>query len=177
MVFPADGGVFYAWDQLVAAVYSHRQATGGDLDVGWEIRLEHDYCCQHPEAGCQHHVVSKDLDINLGDLKRFGFSVMQFIKGGGECVPQEEANRRASICMQCPYRIQDALCKSCNGMADFFADKFFGSKTTPYDAELGNCGVCKCYNKISVHWPLEAQSTEGIDTNDFPDHCWKKKVD
>lgn len=173
MHFPPEGGVYYAWDQLLSAVSKHRAATGGDLDVGWEIRLEHDFCCQHPEAGCMHHVPSKDLDINLGDLKRFGYSVFSFIKNGGKCVPQEEAERRARICMQCPYRVHDALCKSCNGMADFFTENFL-NKTTPYDSELGNCGVCKCYNKVAVHWPLESQSTEGLSKEDFPEYCWKR---
>lgn len=174
MRFPVDGGVIWDWNQLLQMVERHRSATGGDLDIGWELRVEHEFCCQNPNAGCQHHVPSKDLSIGLGDIKRFAHSILSFIKSGGGYVPQEEANRRAEICLQCPYQVADTLCHNCNGAAEYMNDKFFGERSTPYDDKLGNCGVCKCYNKLAVHWPLESQSTEGISKEDFPDHCWKK---
>lgn len=175
MEFPINGGMIYSWDLLVNEVKSHRQAYDGDLAIGWEGRMEHEFCCQNPQAGCQHHVPSKDLSISKSDISRFAYSVQSFIEQGGDYVPQEEANRRAEICMQCPYRIENTFCSACQGLVGFLTSAVFGTRTTPYDDKLGNCGVCKCYNKIAVHWPLEAQSTEGLTNDDFPDHCWKKK--
>lgn len=174
MKFPLDGGFCISWDSLVREVKHHRMACDGDLEIGWEERLEHEYCCQNPDAQCYHNLPSKDLTITRADVARFGYSVLEFIKGGGQYVSQEEADRRASICLQCPYRLPNTFCPSCQSLISFLSSQAFGDRSTPHDDELGNCGVCKCYNKIAVHWPLEAQSTEGISNEDFPDHCWKK---
>jgi hypothetical protein len=174
MDFPHSGLHIYSWESLLRQIKTHRIACDGDLDIGWEMRVEHEFCEQNPSIRSIHYAPSKDLTITVGDMSRFGYSLKTHILNGAKNVPQEEANRRAEICMKCPMRIESGICSGCNNLLSFFDGVIFGKKSTPYDDRLGNCGVCKCYNKISVHWPLEAQSIEGINPEDFPDFCWKR---
>lgn len=166
--------LLYSWESFLQFVRRHRAACNGDLDIGWELRVEHEFCAQNPQIRSTHYVPKKDLSITVGDVERFGYTLLNHVKGGAKTVPQDEANRRAQICLKCPYKINSGICSWCNNLVPFFENAIFGKKTTPYDDELGNCGVCKCYNKIAVHYPLEVQSVEGISMDDFPDHCWKK---
>ena len=87
-----------------------------------------------------------------------------------ELVPQEEAERRAEICAKCPMQIPTSGCWGCKGIAGLLP-QIAGAKTTSFDLQLSACGVCGCYNAVSVHLPLSVQQDASLD---FPSYCWKR---
>jgi hypothetical protein len=87
-----------------------------------------------------------------------------------ELVAQEEAERRAEICAKCPMQIPTSGCWGCKGIAGLLP-QIAGAKTTSFDLQLSACGVCGCYNAVSVHLPLSVQQDANLD---FPSYCWKK---
>ncbi len=86
-----------------------------------------------------------------------------------QLVDQGEAERRAKICAACPYQIPTSGCWGCKGIAGMLPH-IAGAKTTPYDPQLQACGICGCFNSVSVHLPVSVQGGEGLN---FPPHCWK----
>lgn len=87
-----------------------------------------------------------------------------------ELVAQDEAERRAEICAKCPMQISASGCWGCKGIAGMLP-AIAGARKTSYDPQLKACGVCGCYNAVSVHLPLEVQQDAHLS---FPAHCWKK---
>lgn len=85
-------------------------------------------------------------------------------------VPQEEAERRADICMRCPMQMSTSGCWGCKGIAGMLP-AIAGARKTSVDAQLKACGVCGCYNAVAVHLPVDVQ---GGDDLDFPEWCWKR---
>ena len=91
-------------------------------------------------------------------------------KSNFQLVDQEEAERRAKICAACPHQISTSGCWGCKGIAGMLPT-ISGARKTSYDAQLKACGVCGCYNAVSVHLPLSVQQDANLD---FPSYCWKK---
>ncbi len=85
-------------------------------------------------------------------------------------VDQDEAERRAKICAACPHQISTSGCWGCKGIAGMLP-AIAGARKTSYDGQLKACGVCGCFNAVSVHLPLDVQQDSHLS---FPDHCWKK---
>ncbi len=96
-----------------------------------------------------------------------------FIASGREQTTQEEAERRASICADCPAKASVTGCGVCQRAIDEYRDRVVGAQPTSRDADLTACGVCKCDLKTIVHFPLEALRAKG--DHDFPDWCWQKR--
>ena len=90
-----------------------------------------------------------------------------------QLVDEDEAERRAKTCAACPYQISTSGCWGCKGIAGMLPH-IAGARKTSYDAQLKACGVCGCYNAVSVHLPLDVQQDNNLK---FPDHCWKKSTD
>lgn len=91
-----------------------------------------------------------------------------------------EAERRASICVQCPWNVTSNECKSCRGLSRFAVmvgdmAKFVGGlPETSLDKRLHTCLVCLCANKIKVFCPLDiilANITEDQKSKLW-ERCW-----
>ena len=97
---------------------------------------------------------------------------------GGEVVAQEEADRRAAICVGCPKN------DSQHGVAHFFVMTVaaaiqleIGRKNdmklkTPFDAELGVCKACWCCNRLKIWSPMEFITKHMSKSVTLPAHCW-----
>ena len=117
--------------------------------------------------------------VPVGTLQR---GLLGYVKGGiallkniiySSYVTQEEAEKRAAICVQCPYNIfpdKDGFIK----WADEIAYHSIGGRKTSLDDKLGNCEICTCVNKAKVHLGGEIVNSAEIN-NKFPDFCWQKK--
>jgi hypothetical protein len=115
---------------------------------------------------------SKKQTLGFAEIVRWVRAMYQFATNGKfELVPQEEAERRAKICAACPHQIATSGCWGCKGIAGMLP-AIAGARKTSYDMQLKACGVCGCYNAVSVHLPVEVQ---GGDNLEFPDFCWKFK--
>ena len=95
------------------------------------------------------------------------------LTGQSATVPQDEAERRAAICKACPKNIQVTdTCTACwtKAVAQFMHPEL----KTSVDADLYNCGVCACFCKVIVHYPLSDLETETELQPKLPANCWRK---
>jgi len=111
--------------------------------------------------------------IGFMEIVRWVHAMWSFATNHGfQCVPQEEAERRAEICAACPMQISDSGCWGCKGIAGLLP-LIAGARKTSRDDQLKACGICGCYSAIAVHLPVDVQGGEGLS---FPDWCWKKPL-
>jgi len=109
--------------------------------------------------------------LGFGEIVRWVKAMYNFAtQSKFQLVDQEEAERRAKICAACPHQISTSGCWGCKGIAGMLP-AIAGARKTSYDAQLKACGVCGCFNAVSVHLPTDVQQDSHLS---FPDHCWKK---
>lgn len=98
----------------------------------------------------------------------------------GNTVTQEEINRRASICNNCPMKTQIPGCMGCGlaGRISNFINSikkaFKSSFVIPNNLETKGCGVCNC--ALSVMLPSKMNAFSESDQQERPNHCWVKKT-
>jgi hypothetical protein len=89
-------------------------------------------------------------------------------------VPQEEAERRAAICSECPENGEQeiATCVGC------FTAKFvtqaaeaLSTKHSSFDSRLNTCKKCQCSLVLKIHVNREAMVDKEID---WPKPCWMR---
>lgn len=120
----------------------------------------------HCEDGQAH---PKSVHWTLVD--RFLKTAVAFVRGEDGLVPQEEAERRASICAECPLNVGLHGCAMCRATLNVLREKLT-SRRTEQDDRLMACGVCGCDNRVQVHVPLPALQAGSGDLN-YPVWCWK----
>lgn len=94
-------------------------------------------------------------------------------------VDQAEADRRATLCVNCPHNVIPVG----KGWAQQWTDgKMLDAvegRRTVHHERLGACEVCSCELRASVWWRpdilLAAQRGKSF-VKRFPDFCWKKKL-
>jgi hypothetical protein len=111
-------------------------------------------------------------------LKR---NVIQYIKGGvsllknllyHRMVSQEEADKRAAICKNCPHNVFPDRNKFIE-WSDSIAEAATGGKKTADHDALGNCNICSCCLKAKVWSPPPFELSKKED-NKLPSFCWQK---
>ena len=163
---------------LILAVRKHRMKAG--LEVGNPEQDIEEYLCAKIAPGkC---VEDSDIPLSvkegfdLSDVKSFADSVYRTIKNGG-VVSQAEAFRRAQICLSCHLNTTVKGCTGCSGIATLIFN-MMGAKTTPYDAQLKQCGACGCPLAAKI-WitrkDLESKQQVQKAMGSYPEHCWMKQ--
>lgn len=165
-----DGGDF--WD-MVQKCESMLLSRGIKPPADFVSQIENNLCNRLPgDSNCVPCSGEKQ-HLGFKDVVRWVRAMYSFaVQSKFELVPQEEAERRAKICAACHRQISTSGCWGCKGIAGLLPH-IAGARKTSYDNQLKACGVCGCYNAVSVHIPLDAIDNE--DHLDFPDFCWKKK--
>lgn len=159
------------WPELVKACEKVLSERGIVPPPDFIRKIENAVCQQLPGYSfCKPcHQVQQKLGFN--EIVRWVKAMYGFAtKHGFSLVSQDEADRRAKICAACPHQIPTSGCWGCKGIAGLLP-QIAGARSTPYDAQLKACGVCGCYNAVSVHLPVDAQQDAHLT---FPDHCWKR---
>jgi hypothetical protein len=137
-----------------------------------------DVVAQIENSLCSRLAGSENCQPCTTVAQKIGFSeIVQWVKamydfstrGAFKLVPQEEAERRARICAACPHQIETSGCWGCRGIAGLIP-AIAGARVTQSDGQLKACGICGCYNAVSVHIPNDAQDTHSLQ---FPSFCWK----
>lgn len=160
--------------ELLRTIQRLRMAEGGDLNPGWHLRVQDDVCAQEHNSSLCIKVDDRESQqesvkyINRTDVQRFFNAVKGFIASGGELVEQDEADRRAQICLKCPSNVPIRGCMGCSGLIPKLL-KLTKGASTEYDKELKGCGVCGCQLKAKVHLPTELSEDDDLE---FPAHCW-----
>lgn len=110
-------------------------------------------------------------------------SMHQYVKGGvgllmnlfyGEknIVPQEEADRRADVCLGCPYnKFPDK--NAFERWADDLAQKSVGDHRSKHHEQLGNCEVCSCNMRAKVFFGGKIELTEEELEKMEEVNCWQ----
>lgn len=177
-VEPASGMRFrtLSWNNLVAAVRDHRIANGYPLPPGWEDELETEVCKQYDPGTCHYVDETPNAEvrsIHIADVKNFLLVAATWMTNDHKFVSQEEAERRAAICVDCPKNQEIAGCTSCSNLVAAVTG-LVGGRATKHDPYLKGCAVCSCSNKAQVHLPLEVLQKGVTADMEFPSHCWKK---
>lgn len=159
------------WDDLVANCHKLTISLGKvpspDLPQQVESAL-----CDRIGSGCRPCMKVKQT-LGFGAIVRWVRAMYHFAtQAKFELVPQEEAERRAEICVRCPMQMSTSGCWGCKGIAGMLP-AIAGAKTTSKDGDLRACGVCGCYNAVAVHLPKEVQGGEDLE---FPEWCWKRST-
>jgi hypothetical protein len=170
---PETGAHFKAmsWSRLCRLVRQHRQGNGLDIEDGWELRLEEQWCLANPDlCGVGTPRTQKKNAPGWGAVVQFARTMWEWAKSG-QLATQEEAERRAAICAMCPMNVKMSGCLGCTGVAKYAEETLMG-RTTLHDATLQVCMACGCYLKVKVHVPGEVldKAEKGIE---YPENCWR----
>ncbi len=172
------GNDYISWLQ---AVREHIRANNLPMPDNLAAICEDQLCATLPPHLCLYESgdpLPTDTRIAFQDVVDWIKAVGKKILGGLTFVDKSEAERRAGICVSCYYNV--TIVGGCGGgckkLIEFMTPGMAGLKTTQ-DTRLRSCGVCKCFNSVQVHFPLDALTED--DTVDrqaaYPAFCWKKK--
>ena len=134
--------------------------------------LRDEACAKMSDAAPE--VLRQKRLIGWRDIKAFLLKVASWWNAG-ECVSQDEADRRAAICAGCELN-QTAFLPGCPGCTNMAAEvfKFIGGKKTASDVALKSCGHCGCQNSVIVWAPLDALVKNETELPPVPARCWKR---
>lgn len=177
---PQTGKLFEAShpNVLLHDVWQHRISLpekGMDVSGGWQERFWSEYCSQNEHVLCED-AEDKGSWIGMGDIWRYIHTLGDLVLSDEKTVPQEEAERRASICLTgaqgrpCPNNQYVDGCLGCKGAAKVI-QAITGNKTTSKDSQLHACTACGCLLKIKIHLPLD---TIHVDESRLPSFCWQR---
>jgi len=166
---------------LYRAMIDHCKANNQPIPLGFEDIVESWFCKNHADS-CEEYV--QDLPLRprvLGwqDVLRGTKVMLKHWANGSVLVDDAEANRRASICANCPLnsKIQYGCSGLCGELKDLLVS-VTGAKKTAFDGVLQSCSICHCFNAVSV-WidlglQLDTLTPEMKDAFAKLDWCWKK---
>jgi hypothetical protein len=158
-----------------------RHANGIPIGLEFRDELMALVCKEYPQE-----CVNTDTDrirhrhLGIHDVM-VGTSVMaRFLASGKQVVSQQEAERRASICVGCPNNTPFAM--PCSGICAELKNLVIGivgQVGTSKDAQLHACQVCHCFLPAAVYLPLEIQipplSENQKKQLETVGPCWKKE--
>ena len=164
-------------DGLIRAVCGYRKANGYGQSTDTRGEIEQQMCESfdpHTRAfNCRDSEYPAPLTaVGWQHVASFIKVLAKFVTDRPEFVPQEEAERRAEICLVCPYNVPLAGCGVCRAGIEE-AMGFLGGRETSRDAGLRACGVCGCSNRAQVHIPLDVLRAGVRGDAKFPPNCWK----
>jgi len=120
------------------------------------------------------HAAAVLADRVRRDAKAVGI-LIEWLGSGGEPVPFDLANNRASACLRCPKNKPNTQRVENSAAEIIRRHDMIRNATqlrTNHDTKLHNCEVCGCYLKLKVWVPLEHIPDE---SEKFPDNCWIKQ--
>lgn len=117
--------------------------------------------------------------VTLSDIMSGAKSALKQIVG--DTVKQDEINRRANICLNCPMKSEVSLCIPCgqgSKLLSFVRSiKKWWSKShkIPHDLDHNYCSVCNCSLGMMLPAPIEHFTDKERTNRDRPKFCWVKQ--
>jgi len=168
-------GRFY--EELVSRVARHYKANGEEVPGNLGELVQHQICQRVPESICAGHV-KKHFFPTIRQIES-GTRVLLDIwrQGGAALCEQDEAERRAKVCVECKWNIRLTNCKGCV-WAYRIVRRAFQGRGTSMDGRLHACAICGCLNTAQIHCTSDVlqRSTRKDMIEHYPDHCWKKAI-
>ena len=127
---------------------------------------------QEPPSYKEQKIIKK---LSLKDYIS-GASALVSVAAGG-AVSQEEINRRAVICTNCPKVTEIPGCHGCglaaavNETVNKVKKAFGGGYTIPNNLQFNGCGVCSCALSVMIPAKMSQFKKEEV----RPTHCWVNK--
>lgn len=169
------------YDDWVSESKAHLRANDLPVPADLKMLMEDQLCSVLPPELCDRDPgdVSSWVDTNFSwaDLVDGMKVFTTWGLAGAPMVVQEEANRRAGICIQCPINVGvTAGCATCHKIASYITGSV-AKKRTPYDDSLRACAVCHCALKAMIWFPAETISSHETPDRQHvrPSFCWAKK--
>lgn len=188
IIVPQTGVPIHHWEyaSFISLYLNHLRERGLPIWPGWEEELQDELCRQNPhwKGICQEVNPVQVAEVSNGDVRAFltsvGRMVEHLIKGEEVFVSQEEAERRAAICVACEKNsVTVNWCPNCPGSVvrevKKWRDRFKGKSrdlTSSQDDKLLACKVCKCANSTQIHLSQKILSSVKHQ-GDYPSNCWK----
>lgn len=144
--------------QIKNGVYSSHEDIWGYCNGVW---------CERDPDRCIKSDFTASTKTMSSKLLTFAYALKSLVMNGLKPVNQNDADRRALICSQCPANKSVESCSSCLATVKLISKSLIGTRNTRYDRKLKHCGVCGCDLKMKVHFPLNQD-----DKNDYPSNCW-----
>jgi hypothetical protein len=157
----------HALTAILQRVHKSWIANNIEIPENWQAVIRQEICEQRPDIECRE-IGEPERFTTFADVERFAVTLKNWLSQGAQWVPQEEAERRAAICVACKENRHAKLCLGCTGLR-WLAERS-GMPSSSRDPELQSCRRCGCQNRIAIHVPKEALDTTGVT---FPSHCWK----
>lgn len=167
------------FEGLVNRVGQVRAAMGCASGLNLREELEQWICSQLPQDCTEVDMsIPQKRSLTLTDVIRGTKVLASFVLDGMKPVSREEAERRAQVCIACPYNIRfPTPCTGVCGELLNLALQFSGNQGTQYDRALKSCNVCGCYNMAQIWIPIENLKrglTEDMEKQfKAVPNCWK----
>lgn len=123
-------------------------------------------------------LVNKKKKPNLSDIVNGALALVNINISNTES--QDEINRRAVICYNCPKLSKVTGCKMC-GFAQSLTNTVNGIKKKfnkgfeiPNNLEDKYCGVCEC--ALAVMLPATKEAYKNHNSSDRPKNCWVNEL-
>lgn len=181
------------YDELVNKVTAFRRSNGYSEEsiASIEFEIEDQICSSWP-GGCQTGIFSS---MTILEAQREFKEALKSIGEDG-FVSQQEAERRASICLGCHNHVKNANytapsqggCRGCSKASqvldatlwklglkavELISPLLLIGKSTTMDGQLGQCGLCGCLLKLKIWIKNSAGGFAGKE-NMWPSFCWMK---
>ena len=168
-------------DDIMAEAKAHANANNLPIGLLFEDQVE-DWICQAMPNACVDCDDGKPIRVphlTMGDVERGTKVALRHWMNNRELVSEEEANRRAVVCVKCPYN--RSFAKPCGGLCGFLKDvvrSLIGAKGTKHDGKLHACGICHCWLASAIWVPLNIQcpdvTSEMKELFHKLSNCWKR---
>lgn len=165
---------------LVDQVFTYRLRNG--IKPG-NVRADIDryYCARWPSF-CVREPIDYGIPNAPGSSEKLDKRVAQgaailmhaMPQGGYKLVNSDEAERRASICAQCPRNKNwKVSCSSCNSSLVQVLQQIKSLRATKLDVRLFACEVTGRDNGVEVHLPNDIVAATQEEIPLLPPGCWK----
>ena len=104
--------------------------------------------------------------------------IRDWLGDGAEIVPQDEAQRRADICIGCEFNVHGLKLTDtvATAIKETVEIKNHLQLRVRGEKSLGQCAICSCVCRLQIWCPvayLNKYATEE-DRAKYPGHCWKR---
>jgi hypothetical protein len=159
---------------LLQRVRVSRIANGHQVGAEWIASVYDQLCNQMPHLPCSE-VGVQERRWNGDDMAAFLSTLLEM--RGHEQVPQEEYDRRVSICMRCPKR-GVVTCSGCGVIGTMLQKLIAGVRITDTDAYPMSCMACGCSIVSKCSYPKEILAAVDVKlgrTPEYAEQCWMRE--
>ena len=161
--------------------HAHMELNNIPILGGWQDEMFSLMCEQNPEIECEE-VGKEERKVAGADIWRFLTTLWEAMANGAVAVSEEEAERRAAICIACPKMGHTSCGGGCGKIAEVLSTLTLGRRPVGMEkVHKASCEVCGCEISSLVNYPLDV--LKAVDDklefkrDAYPKNCWKLSLD